>query len=438
MWSVTKKTKVGGKNKFGISNEVGSRYDFMQWYLNRINTFLPHHYHVQFHKTQLLKLNQNLPVNMVTIRKDFIMNVKIGLTHQQVQSQHFGQQQISLYIIVCSWRQPHSTHLESVPVLFISNYLGHNSCFVYKAWQMLLHSNIIPDHITQIVLLSDGCGNQFRCRNTLGNITENYNHYKIQWWFDPPGHGKGACDAVASVVKRALASYLQANRSNCFSDINQLHDYLEQKLGYITYMLEFDHHDIIHNIAPIKGINSRYHFVFPCDEDVIHMRSKPCACRQCLQHNYDSCKHQHYTGSFSKHCVKVLDNGISAVDAVSGFQPQYNQIHQFEVEKISDSKIENSITYYLVHWIGYDEPSWVEQCNLNCPDILAQFLHNDADIDEYEVDEILDKRTENGQTYYLVHWIGFSETTWVKEHNLNAPELLKIFEQSLEDPMQIT
>jgi hypothetical protein len=47
----------------------------------------------------------------------------------------------------------------------------------------------------------------------------------------------------------------------------------------------------------------------------------------------------------------------------------------------------------------------------------------------YEVEAILDKRTANGQTEYLVKWKGYGngDSTWEPPDNLNCPERVKDF-----------
>jgi len=52
--------------------------------------------------------------------------------------------------------------------------------------------------------------------------------------------------------------------------------------------------------------------------------------------------------------------------------------------------------------------------------------------EEYEVEEILDKRKHYGKIQYLIKWKGYplSEASWEPESNLNCPELLKSFNKS--------
>ena len=52
--------------------------------------------------------------------------------------------------------------------------------------------------------------------------------------------------------------------------------------------------------------------------------------------------------------------------------------------------------------------------------------------EEYEVEQILDKRTHYGKIQYLIKWKGYplSEASWEPEENLNCPKLLKKFNKN--------
>ena len=61
----------------------------------------------------------------------------------------------------------------------------------------------------------------------------------------------------------------------------------------------------------------------------------------------------------------------------------------------------------------------------------------DSDGDHYEVEEILDHKTKNDKTHYLVKWLGWapSYNEWLPIESLNCPELLTAYEKSLHGRM---
>lgn len=49
---------------------------------------------------------------------------------------------------------------------------------------------------------------------------------------------------------------------------------------------------------------------------------------------------------------------------------------------------------------------------------------------EFEVEEVLDRRVNNGNVEYLLKWKGFTSrhNWWVIENDVNCPELIEKFE----------
>jgi hypothetical protein len=52
--------------------------------------------------------------------------------------------------------------------------------------------------------------------------------------------------------------------------------------------------------------------------------------------------------------------------------------------------------------------------------------------EEYEVEEIRDKRMIKGKVHYLIKWTGWPSeyNQWVAEADMNAPRLIQGFEKS--------
>lgn len=83
--------------------------------------FLEHHKHVTFHKMNLKLLDRCTDPEIMQVRIDFIENLKIT-TFDTIQSQHFAEKQVTLFIMSVSWYVFTSPPLFLLPfLLFFEN-----------------------------------------------------------------------------------------------------------------------------------------------------------------------------------------------------------------------------------------------------------------------------------------------------------------------------
>jgi len=71
----------------------------------------------------------------------------------------------------------------------------------------------------------------------------------------------------------------------------------------------------------------------------------------------------------------------------------------------------------------------------NGPEVKPEEPGEGAEEEEYEVENILDKRKRGGGTEYLIKWLGYddpSQNTWEPEENLDCQDAIDEFEENYE------
>lgn len=119
----------------------------------------------------------------------------------------------------------------------------------------------------------------------------------------------------------------------------------------------------------------------------------------------------------------------------------------YEVQKIMNARVEKGKKFFLIRWKGYSakDDTWEPQASLNCPALIKEYEKSqqspkgkksivpddddddDDDEDEdYEVEQIVNDKTERGKKFYLVKWKGYpsNDNTWEPATSLSCPDLV--------------
>ncbi|XP_076622268.1 uncharacterized protein LOC143342362 [Colletes latitarsis] len=179
--------------------------------------------------------------------------------------------------------------------------------------------------------------------------------------------------------------------------------------------------------------------------------------------------------------------------ASTSIKQQGNEEKEYEVEKIVGQRTIKGRRQFLVRWKGYNEDSdtWEQEKDLNCPQLIEEFLIEDSENDEekskkndnslksiknkipkmekkpkrpksstkkqiendkeiiasdevrnekddqkeFEVEKIIEVHFKKNKTReFLIRWKGFTsaDDTWEPEENLNCSELIEKFMQKVE------
>lgn len=117
----------------------------------------------------------------------------------------------------------------------------------------------------------------------------------------------------------------------------------------------------------------------------------------------------------------------------------------YEVQKIVAGRVDKGKKFFLIRWKGYSakDDTWEPMASLDCPALIKEYEKSqkspkgkksivpddddDDDEDEdYEVEQIVNDKTERGKKFYLVKWKGYpsNDNTWEPATSLSCPDLV--------------
>ena len=163
-----------------------------------------------------------------TIWLDFSQNINL-VEKNQVQSAHFSGKQQTLHNTV------HIAPKRSARkyIYHLSDDTNHDSTMTFSVIEDIIekHPEIVEKDI--LVIRSDNCGSQYKCRYTFAKMQELAMKYNITlaWFYSEPGHGKGTVDAMSSFgVKGPLRNEI-LRKDVWFENADQMVSFLKQKFA---------------------------------------------------------------------------------------------------------------------------------------------------------------------------------------------------------------
>ena len=135
---------------------LGTWKEFMEIWLDVITKYRPHKRHVNFHKNQLLRLRNCRNPNICRAHVDYIQNINIQ-TWETIQSQHFGQKQVTLLIITFQWYISQFKYINNFRFVgedehiqytaVISTYTKHDPIFSKESIETTISQITLPSQI---------------------------------------------------------------------------------------------------------------------------------------------------------------------------------------------------------------------------------------------------------------------------------------------------
>ena len=129
-----------------------------------------------------------------TLWLDYSQNIAIT-EKKQVQSAHFSGRQHTLHNTVIQ-----SPGGENLYLYHLSDDTNHDSVLIFYIMQDIIHKH--PEVIEKgfLVLQSDNCQEQYKCKFTFFEMKKLASDFGIPvvWFYGEPGHGHGLVDAMSS------------------------------------------------------------------------------------------------------------------------------------------------------------------------------------------------------------------------------------------------
>lgn len=183
---------------------VESREDCLKTLSQQIADLTLHHYRAKAQSAYFAQLKERVGEGEVVVQGDFAENFSF-VVQDAAQGFHWDSSQCTVHPFVVYWREEGVSCHESF--CCISDGTKHNTAMVYTFQQRLIPEirKKVPT-LKKVYYFSDGCAAQYKNKYNFVNVCahdSDFDGVTCEWNFFATSHGKGACDGVGGVVKRA-------------------------------------------------------------------------------------------------------------------------------------------------------------------------------------------------------------------------------------------
>ena len=176
--------------------------DFVDSLIEKLDVLKTHDFIYKQQASYFNETKDNLEEGSTIAVGDFSENFSFVI-QDAVQGNHWSKDQATLHPFVCYTNS--GGYPLTIPVLFISDHLTHDTIAVY-AFQKRLN-NLLDEKFrlrSKMIYFSDGCGKQYKNKKNFLNLTYHEDDFGVtaDWNFFATAHGKGSWDGLAGSVKR--------------------------------------------------------------------------------------------------------------------------------------------------------------------------------------------------------------------------------------------
>ncbi|XP_069137185.1 uncharacterized protein [Argopecten irradians] len=339
--SVTDSTSNAGKTikRKILVEKSGSVQDCISEIVEEAASLTEHLFVARWQYNAFRQLKESLPENMLLTVADFSENYKCGY-QDEIQSAYYSYQQVSLHPVVAYYKCPtckSSTVEESA--VFISPDIKHDAYavnqFNYKMKRHIQERGVSFNHDVQF---SDGCASQYKSKIPFQHLAERGKDGNIyERGYFGSRHGKGPCDALGGVVKKAAELYVRS-RQGIIQNAQDFYNFCKGNMTIdntsqcehkkrVFFFEERINRETTPELRTIKG-TQQLHSVRSVRPGLVKVRKLSCFCRGCL--NDGECQNQLFVDHWETHNVlkqpstkkmqgrKSKPSGLKTCDEKSG------------------------------------------------------------------------------------------------------------------------